>query len=160
MPEIEKKQHDLTPGKDEDIIIKAGGFRVYFQNYYTIISLGNDLLTGMLYLVGSLLATFTEMETAPMYLYIFASLFLLMRPILKIIHSVFLYTEDQYQEEILGKIANNQESDQKAAKGNENIDIKSEDKESCEEIRKYENERAAEQENESEKEYNEGYYGN
>lgn len=160
MPEIEKKQHELTPGQDEDIIIKAGGFRVYFQNYYTIISLGNDLLTGALYLIGSLLATFTEMETVPMYLYIFASLFLLMRPILKIIHSVFLYTEQQYREQILGEVEGYQQSDQETTEGNENIDIKSEDKESCEDIEQYEVERAEKQEDEAEKEYNEGYYGN
>ncbi|MER2064224.1 MAG: YrhK family protein, partial [Alkalibacterium sp.] len=71
-PEIEKKEHEIDPGKDEDIIVKAGGFRVYFQNYYTIISLANDLFTGILYLAGSLVQTFTDMTQLGSYLYIFA----------------------------------------------------------------------------------------
>lgn len=89
MPTIETKEHDVSPGKEEDVIVKAGRFRIYFQNYYTIISLGNDLFTGILYLAGSLVQTFTDLDTVGMYLYIFASFFLLMRPILKIMHNVF-----------------------------------------------------------------------
>lgn len=103
MPVIETKEHDLEPGKEQDIIVRAGKFRVYFQNYYTIISLGNDLFTGILYLAGSLIQTFTDLETIGMYTYIFASFFLLMRPILKIMHSVFIYREDEYRKKVLGE---------------------------------------------------------
>ncbi|GEK88338.1 YrhK-like protein [Alkalibacterium putridalgicola] len=101
-PQVEKKEHKLDPGKDEDIVVKAGGYRVYFQNYYTIVSLANDLLTGGLYLAGSLVQTFTEMSRLGMYLYIFASFFLLMRPILKIIQYVYLYDKNEYEEKVLG----------------------------------------------------------
>ncbi|MDZ7834529.1 MAG: YrhK family protein [Alkalibacterium sp.] len=101
-PEIETKVHDYDPGKDEDIILKVGGFRLYFQNYYTIISLSNDLLTGVLYLSGSLIAAFTDLERLAMYL-IFASFFLLMRPIIKIGHNVFLYNKKEYEQDVLGE---------------------------------------------------------
>ncbi|MDT9694027.1 hypothetical protein Q5762_38020, partial [Streptomyces sp. P9(2023)] len=49
-PYVETKEHDTSPEKEQDIIVKTGHFRVYFQNYYTLISLINDLFTGVLYL--------------------------------------------------------------------------------------------------------------
>ena len=102
-PEIEKKEHKVHPGKDEDIILKLGSFRIYFQNYYTIISLANDLFTGILYLTGSLVQTFTDKNRLGLYLFIFASFFLLMRPILKIIHNVFFYSQEEYEQQVLGE---------------------------------------------------------
>jgi hypothetical protein len=106
-PEIEKKEHKIDPGKDEDVVVKVGGFRIYFQNYYTIVSLTNDLLTGGLYLSGSLVQTFTEMERVGMYLYIFASFFLLMRPVLRIIKYVYFYDKDEYEKQVLGDAEEN-----------------------------------------------------
>ncbi|MFC6464280.1 YrhK family protein [Marinilactibacillus sp. GCM10026970] len=103
MPQIEKKEHDVHPRKDEDMIVKMGNFRLYFQNYYTIISLGNDIATGGLYLAGSLTQAFTNLERLGMYLYIFASFFLLMRPIIRIVHNVYLYSENQYRRDVLGE---------------------------------------------------------
>ncbi|MFO8068737.1 MAG: YrhK family protein [Alkalibacterium sp.] len=102
-PQVETKKHDVDPGKDSDVIVKVGRFRLYFQNYYMIISLTNDLVTGVLYLSGSLVHAFTDLERVGMYLYIFASFFLLMRPILKITHSVFFYKEKDYREQVLGE---------------------------------------------------------
>lgn len=106
-PEIEKKEHKINPGKDEDVVVKVGGFRIYFQNYYTIVSLTNDLLTGGLYLSGSLVQTFTDMERVGMYLYIFASFFLLMRPVLRIIKYVYFYDKDEYEKQVLGDAEEN-----------------------------------------------------
>lgn len=140
-PEIETKEHDIDPGKDRDVIVKAGGFRLYFQNYYTLVSLINDLLTGTLYLTGSLLAAFTDYEQLSMYLYIFASFFLLMRPILKIVNNVFIYGEEDYQTQVLGEENKNGETSKKDKPTTEvdfNVEEKSE---------------------ETSREYNEGYYG-
>ncbi|GEL68024.1 YrhK family protein [Marinilactibacillus psychrotolerans] len=103
MPRVETKEHDVNPRKDEDMIVKLGNFRLYFQNYYTIISLGNDLATGALYLIGSLTQAFTDADRLGNYLYIFASFFLLMRPIIRIIHNIYLYKENQYRRDILGE---------------------------------------------------------
>lgn len=105
--QIEKKKHDINPGKDEDVVIKMAGYRIYFQNYYTIISLINDILTGVLYLAGSLVQTFTDLDTLGMYLYIFASFFLLMRPVLRIAQYVYLYNKDEYEEDVLGEAEEN-----------------------------------------------------
>lgn len=103
MSRIETKKHDVNPHKDEDMIVKVGNFRLYFQNYYTIISLGNDLATGALYLIGSLTQAFTDADEIGNYLYIFASFFLLMRPIIRIVHNIYLYRENQYRRDVLGE---------------------------------------------------------
>lgn len=140
-PQIETKEHEVDPGKDRDVIVKIGRFRVYFQNYYTIISLINDILTGVLYLSGSILAAFTNFDRVSMYLYIFASFFLLMRPILKIMNNIFLYDEQDYQEQVLGEVSENGETSKKN-KATKEVEFNNEDKSE-----------------ESSREYNEGYYG-
>lgn len=166
MPEIEKKEHDLQPGKEEDIIVKAGNFRVYFQNYYSIISLGNDLFTGILYLSGSLIQTFTDFMTVGMYLYIFASFFLLMRPILKIMHSVFVYSEEEYQTKILGEDTDEaiKRSKGESDKPTKEVEFKkssNEEKEEDEQVEHDENDNEDKEHvsEEIEQDYNESYYG-
>ncbi|WP_423189933.1 YrhK family protein [Alkalibacterium sp. f15] len=128
-PQIETKEHDVDPAKDSDVIVKVGGFRLYFQNYYTIISLTNDIITGVLYLSGSLVQTFTELELVGSYLYIFASFFLLMRPILRITHNVFFYKEKDYREQVLGEDNENGESSKKD-KPTKEVEVKTDNGES------------------------------
>lgn len=140
MPEIETKKHEVEPEEDEDVIVKAGGFRIYFQNYYTIISLGNDLLTGGLYFLGSLANLFGAPAIVGQLLYIAGGFFLLMRPILKIMHNVFIYDKEEYQEEV------------------KDVAINEEDEEERSDERKSE-ESDEESEEESERGYNENYYG-
>ncbi|GAB2318759.1 hypothetical protein IRB23SM22_10170 [Alkalibacterium sp. s-m-22] len=151
MPTIETKEHDVSPGKEEDVIVKAGRFRIYFRNYYTIISLGNDLFTGILYLAGSLVQTFTDLDTVGMYLYIFASFFLLMRPILKIMHNVFLYSEEEYRRKILGEdtVESEDRAEGDSDKPTKEVEIKSDSSD--------EGENKGEKE-EIEKDYNDDYY--
>lgn len=151
-PDIEKKEHDVGPEKEEDVIVKMGHFRIYFQNYYTLISLINDIFTGVLYLTGSLTQTFTDFETAGSYMFIFASFFLLMRPILKILHNVFLYREEEYQEKVLGE--NTEEavkrSEGESDKPTKEVDLRSESKK----------EEAEEKKEKKEKEENKNDEGN
>lgn len=45
MPKIKRKKHDIDHGKEEDIEVKSGRFRLYFQNRYSLVSLMTDLLT-------------------------------------------------------------------------------------------------------------------
>ncbi|WP_277631192.1 YrhK family protein [Atopococcus tabaci] len=83
MPEIKKKEREIGPEKEEDVVVKTGRFRIYFQNYYTVISLGNDLLTGGLYFIGSLANLLEAPDLVGQLMYIAGGFFLLMRPILK-----------------------------------------------------------------------------
>lgn len=98
MPKIERKEHEVVPDKEEDIEIKSGRFRLYFQNRYTLISLVNDILTGIFYIIGSL-ATLTDIpDIYGTYLYLIGGVFLTARPILKIFHNVFIYDDKKAAE--------------------------------------------------------------
>lgn len=78
--------------------IKSGRFRLYFQNRYTLISLANDILTGIFYIIGSL-ATLTDIpDIYGTYLYLIGGVFLTARPILKIFHNVFIYDDKKAAE--------------------------------------------------------------
>lgn len=98
MPKIERKEHEVVPDKEEDIEIKSGRFRLYFQNRYTLISLVNDILTGIFYIIGSL-ATLTDIpDIYGTYLYLIGGVFLTARPMLKIFHNVFIYDDKKAAE--------------------------------------------------------------
>lgn len=93
MPKIKKKEHEVQPEKEEDIEIRTGRFRLYFQNKYTIISLANDILTGILYILGSLSTVFGWPSAYGTYLYLAGGIFLTTRPILKIVRNVYIYDD-------------------------------------------------------------------
>ncbi len=101
MPEIKRKQREPKPPKAEDIIVKTSKFRIYFQNYYTILSLGNDLLLGGLYLLGSLTTVFNGPEWMREYSYLAGAFFMLMRPLLKIFRNIFISGVDAEYEDKL-----------------------------------------------------------
>lgn len=138
MPKIERKKHDVIPDKEEDIEIKTGRFRLYFQNRYTLISLTNDILTGIFYIIGSL-ATLTPIpDVYGTYLYLIGGVFLTARPILKIFHNVFIYDDE--------KLAQKEEQEAKEKEEKEKAEAEAEaDKE--------------DNDPEEEQEYNEEYYG-
>lgn len=100
VPEIQRKKHERRQPKAEDVIVKTGKIRLYFQNYYTILSLGNDLLLGGLYFLGSLVTVFNGPEWVRQYSYLAGAFFMLMRPLLKIFRNVFIYRENEFQEKI------------------------------------------------------------
>lgn len=134
MPKIERKEHDINPGKEEDIEIKSGRFRLYFQNRYTLISLTNDILTGIFYIIGSL-ATLTDIpDIYGTYLYLVGGVFLTARPILKIFHNVFIYDDEKLakqeeQEEQSDTKEGNKDSDEEDNEYNEEYYGKDNDEE-------------------------------
>lgn len=95
MPKIEKHSYESKPPKKEDIIIEIGKYRFYFQNYYRIISLTNDFLLGVLYFAGSLSNLLGGPKILGQILFLTGSFFLIMRPILKILRSIYFYNEDK-----------------------------------------------------------------
>jgi hypothetical protein len=185
MPDIETREHEVNPDQEEDVIVKMGRFRLYFQNYYTIVSLANDILTGSLYLTGSILQLYFDMNFLGMNLFIFASILLLMRPILKILHNVHIYNRQEFRKEVLNEDVDEEESDMKAEEGDPNKDTKEvevkkdkqeeKDKEAVEEKQENEGDSKSDKEEkdskkqsgwkdedgekEFEREYNEDYYG-
>lgn len=114
MPKIEKiKEYKPEQPKEQDVVMKVGRFRFYFQNYYTIISLTNDLLTGLLYFIGSLSSLLGADPMIGQIMYILGGFFLLMRPIIRIIRNVFIYNKEQFEEVVADVQDNVDEDDEK-----------------------------------------------
>lgn len=100
MPEVERKKRDPKQPSAEDVVVKVGKFRIYFQNYYTILSLINDLLLGGLYFIGSLITLLDGPEWVRKYAYFAGAFFMLMRPLLKIGQNIFIYDRQEFQKEV------------------------------------------------------------
>lgn len=98
MPKIYRKKHGINPGKEEDIEIKSGRFRLYFQDRYSLITSTNDFLTGILYLTASIFRLTSLPDIYGTYLYLLGAIFLTARPILKIVHNIFIYDDEKIAE--------------------------------------------------------------
>lgn len=125
------------------MIVKVGKFRFYFQNYYTIISLVNDILIGALYVTGSIMSIMNGPEWIRQWTYLAGAVFMLMRPILKIIRNIFIYDQQEFQNKVkdLGFDSPDQK---KEAKGEPDIDYgeSKNQEEKMDEIHKQENKKA------------------
>ncbi|MFC4770623.1 YrhK family protein [Enterococcus hermanniensis] len=93
MPKINRKSHEVESVLEEDIEIQGKRFRLYFQNRYTILSLVVDLLTGFFYIIGSIAALAPIPDRIGLYFYLIGSIFLTIRPILRIIKNIFVYDD-------------------------------------------------------------------
>lgn len=111
MPEIKHKKREPEKIKVEDVIVKVGKFRFYFQNYYTIISLVNDILLGLLYVVGSLTSILNGPRWIMQWSYFGGAVFMLMRPALKIIRNIFIYNQKEFQYKVKDMAEQKQKSD-------------------------------------------------
>ncbi|MDN6296361.1 MAG: YrhK family protein, partial [Alkalibacterium sp.] len=100
IPEVKRKKRAFSQYEREDLIVKLGKFRFYFQNYYTIVSLVNDILIGSLYLLGSITSVLEGPQWIQKWSYLAGALFLLMRPILKIVRNIFIYNKKEFQNEV------------------------------------------------------------
>lgn len=67
--------------------VHLGRFRFFFYRQYDLVSLINDVLIGLAFVAGSILNFMDSMVTFGNILYLLGSLFLLARPLLKIIHN-------------------------------------------------------------------------
>ena len=114
MPEIKRREeHEVPQPKDEDVVVKTGKWRFYFQNYYSIISLLNDLFLGALYVLGALINVLDGPALYSNICYLVGALFLLMRPIIKIIRNIYVYDKDEYKKEVLKKGQKNEDHQEK-----------------------------------------------
>ncbi|MDV2683688.1 YrhK family protein [Alkalihalophilus lindianensis] len=80
---------------EEYLDVKMGRMRIYFDKRYRVISTINDLLIGILFVVGSILNFFDEAEMIGLISYLAGSTFLVARPILRLMHSATLRKEIQ-----------------------------------------------------------------
>lgn len=80
----QKQWYDIE-NADSDVIVKLGPLRLYYQNYYTIISLSLDILVGILYFVGAILFLFESTTQLGTYLFVIGGFFFFARPVIKLI---------------------------------------------------------------------------
>lgn len=73
--------------------VKAGRFRLYFKKRYQLITTVNDLMIGFFFVSGSVLNFFSPTEIIGMIFYLFGSLLLGSRPVLRIMHDTQLRNE-------------------------------------------------------------------
>lgn len=90
MLEVKERQYDLKSWSKKDVIIKMGRFNLHLQNFYSIISLINDTLTGVVYLAASIVGLLGYSETLSQILYIAGGVFLSFRPIIRMLENVQL----------------------------------------------------------------------
>lgn len=114
MPKIERKTHKVENDTEEDIELKSGRFRIYFQNRYTLISLLNDLLVGLVYILGSISSLIGLPGIYGTYFYLAGGVFLILRPLIKIIHNIYIYkdAEERREEERKEKAKEKQKEDE------------------------------------------------
>ncbi|WP_227521943.1 YrhK family protein [Bacillus solitudinis] len=79
--------------EEEYLSIQAGRFRIFFNKRYRVITVLNDLLIGVLFLTGSCLNFFSITETYANVFYLLGSLFLVGRPVLRLMHNTSLRKE-------------------------------------------------------------------
>ncbi|ERN55135.1 YrhK family protein [Alkalihalophilus marmarensis] len=80
---------------EEYLDVKLGRMRIYFDKRYRVISTINDLLIGILFVIGSILNFFDQAEKIGLICYLAGSTFLVVRPILRLMHSASLRKEIQ-----------------------------------------------------------------
>lgn len=119
---VKRKKYQAETPEKEDVVVKAGHFRFYFQNYYTIISLFNDLMLGTLYVIGALVYLLKGPEIVGNICYLLGAIFLLLRPVIKIIRNIYVYKEEDYQKQVLHKDEEDQPKDQEKSRKREEKD--------------------------------------
>ena len=87
-----RRVHVKEQAEDEDVVVKTGSYRLYFHNYYTLISLTNDFLIGGLYTAAALIGLFDGPVLIANLCYLGGALFLILRPIIKIFRNIYLYS--------------------------------------------------------------------
>lgn len=112
MPKIKKDKKYLE--------FDIGGFGVFFNKRYHLLSTINDLMLGVWFVIGSVLFLFHQTQTAGTILFILGSVQLLGRPILKLLHGFFIRKEseseqkDEYPSEVVEEIEEMKENKDKA----------------------------------------------
>lgn len=79
----------------EYVELKVGQYALFFNRNYHLIYLTNEIMLGIWFVVGSVFFLWETTKTAGIILFIIGSLQLLIRPLLKIFHSMTLKKEEK-----------------------------------------------------------------
>ncbi|GAB3067052.1 YrhK family protein [Salinicoccus sesuvii] len=73
----------------------VGNFEIFFRKRYNLLSILNDLSLGVWFTVGSILFFWSATQTFGTALFVLGSLQLLGRPVLKLVHALFMKRSTQ-----------------------------------------------------------------
>lgn len=79
--------------------VKIGKYAIFFNKNYKYISIINEIMLALWFIIGSAFFFFESMKTAGIILFIIGSTQLLIRPILKILHAVSLRNLSSHPDE-------------------------------------------------------------
>ncbi|GKV65378.1 MULTISPECIES: YrhK family protein [Sporosarcina] len=74
--------------------VKIGKYAIFFNKNYRYIFIINELILGIIFIVGSIFFLFESLKTAGIILFIVGSVQLFIRPALKILHATTLRNID------------------------------------------------------------------
>lgn len=90
MPKVKKDKNYLE--------FDVGGFGVFFNKRYHLLSTINDLMLGVWFVIGSVCFLFHSTMMIGTILFILGSIQLLGRPILKLLHGFFIRKESEKEQ--------------------------------------------------------------
>ena len=91
---IKRKKYEVDTRSKEDMIIEVGRFNLYLQNFYSVLSLINDALIGVIYLSASIVAITGYSERLSQILYVAGGVFFSARPLINALEN-FRVREDR-----------------------------------------------------------------
>ena len=94
MAKIKRREYEPEPPSKKDIVVGIFGLDLYFENIYSLISLINDLLLGILYFAGGLTYLLGGPPMLGNSLYVLGAIFLIVRPLIKLLQSIHVYKEN------------------------------------------------------------------
>ncbi len=75
---------------NSNITISIGHDELLIRNRYETLSIANDFMIGILFLIGSFFFFYPSMETAGVWLFVIGSAELLIRPVIRLARNIHL----------------------------------------------------------------------
>lgn len=85
--------YNWNENADRDVVIKIGPLRLYYPNYYSLVSLSLDIFVGILYFIGSLLFLSEKTMAIGSILFVIGGFFFFMRPVVKLLDNFRQYNQ-------------------------------------------------------------------
>lgn len=77
-------------GPSRDVVVKLGHEQLVIHRRYELVSILNDFLVALLFLVGSIMFLYADWVHTGTWMFIFGSAQLLIRPCIRIAHHIHL----------------------------------------------------------------------
>lgn len=83
-------EHELESDGADDVIVQVGHEELILRRRYELLSIGNDFLIGLWFLIGSVAFLWPTWQDVGVWLFVLGSAQLLARPAIRLAHRVTL----------------------------------------------------------------------